>query len=158
MTDLVKTATPQLAIIAAGGPVDAASAAALIETAAVTTARAALSDALFDIIAVVAPRRAVAGSEPTIALTVNRQGSAVADASVFVQFTTTRRGSRRSVTVTVPVTTSADGTATVTLPKSASGTKGARTVIEAFTNEGRAMGAKGSVSLISTRKRLIWTT
>jgi hypothetical protein len=156
MTDLVETATPQLAIIASGGPVNAASAASLVETAAVTTARAALSDALFDIIAVFAPRRAVAGSEPTIALTVNRQGSPVADASVFVQFTTVHRGSRRAVTVTVPVTTSADGTATVTLPKSASGSKGARTVIESFTNEGRAMGAKGSVSLISTRKRMRW--
>jgi len=155
LTSLVKAATPQLAIVAAGGPVSAASIPSVEVTAAAVTARAALQDTKWDVIAVTAPRRAKAGTSPTIALTLNRQGSPVADTTVFVQITTTRRG--KATTVTEAVTTAADGTASLAAPDSVVGAKGARSVVEAFTNDARAMGAKGSVAVVSTKNRIIWT-
>lgn len=154
ITNLVRAATPQLAIEPAG-PVGASStAAAEAATAAVTSARAALQDVKWDVVAVSAPRRAQSGSAPTIAITVNRQGSPLAGATVYVQIATRRNG--KTTTVTVPVTTQADGTATVAVPVSVQGTKGARSVVEAFTNDARAMGAKGTVSVLSTRNRITW--
>lgn len=115
-----------------------------------------------DVVAIAAPRRVKAGSEPpTLAVTVNRQGAPVPNATVFVQITTTRRGGgvagSAAQTVTLPVTTGADGTAAVTMPKAVVGVPGSRTVVQAFTNEGRAIGAKGSVALGSTRKRMLWS-
>lgn len=123
------------------------------------SARVALQEASMDVVAIAAPRRVQAGSEPpTLAVTVNRQGEPVPDATVFVQITTTRRGrGRASQTVTIPVTTGADGTAAVAMPKAVVGVPGSRTVVQAFTNEGRAIGAKGSVALGSTRKRMLWS-
>lgn len=111
-----------------------------------------------NVVAIAAPRRVKAGSEPpTLPVTVNRQGAPVPDATVFVQITTTRRGRAGSQTVTLPITTGAGGTAAVTMPKAVVGIPGSRTVVQAFTNEGRAIGAKGSVALGSTRKRMLWS-
>jgi hypothetical protein len=142
--------------MATGALVTPMSTAALAETSAVQAARSALQEAPYDVIAVVAQRRVKVGSEPTIAVTVNRQGAPVPGATVFIQITTTRRGTKSTRTVTVPVTTGEDGTATLTVPRSVKGASGSRTVIEAFTNEGRAMGAKGVVALGSVRKRMVW--
>jgi hypothetical protein len=143
--------------MATGALVTPMSTAALAEAAAVQTARAALQEVPYDVVAVAAQRRVKSGSEPTIAVTVNRQGAPVPGATVFVQITTTRRGTKSTKTVTVPVTTGEDGTASLTIPRSVKGANGSRTVIEAFTNEGRAMGAKGSVALGSVRKRMVWS-
>jgi uncharacterized GH25 family protein len=134
------------------------STAALVETPEVQSARTALQEASMDVVAIAAPRRVKAGDDlPTLAVTVNRQGAPVPDATVYVQITTSRRGGNRaSQTVTVPVTTGADGTAALTMPKAVAGVPGSRTVVQAFTNEGRAIGAKGVVAVGSTRKRMVW--
>lgn len=166
LTSLVVAATPQLALAAeaiAGQPISAAAAAATAESpeiqAATASARAALADVRHDLVAVIAPRRIKAGASPTLAITVNRQGEPVADATVFVQITTKRRGGGGAgggSTVTVSVTTGPDGTASLAVPEAVQGVKGARTTIEAFTNDARAMGVKGSVPVVSARRRMVW--
>lgn len=156
LTDLVLTVTPQLAMVANahGAPDTASTPTPEVQAAALVEARTALAEAKYDVIAVAAPRRVVSGSLVTVAVTVNRQGEPVAGITVFVQMTTSRRGI--SNTVTVPVITGTDGTATLAIPQSVSGTRGARTFIEAFSSDARAMGAKGAVAVVSGRRRLTW--
>jgi hypothetical protein len=154
MVTLVTQATPQLVSMSSSAVVDTASVMTPEVTAAAAAARTALQDVQLDVLALVAPRRVTRGTKPTIALTLNRQGSPVQNATVFVQMTTSRAG--RSVTVTVPVTTGADGTASVAVPARVQGRRGSRTVVEAFTSEARAVGAKGDVAVVSNRGRMVW--
>lgn len=155
MVALVAQATPQLTAMSSAALVDTASLMSPAVVAAAETARTALQDVQLDVLALVTPRRVKSGSKATIALTLNRQGAPVQNATVFVQMTT-RRGAR-SITLTVPVTTGADGTASVTVPARVQGRKGSRTVVEAFTGEARAMGAKGDVAVVSNRGRIVWS-
>jgi hypothetical protein len=78
----------------------------------------------------------------------------VAGAKVFVQVTTPSRGKLR--TTTLSGVTKADGTAVVEIPARARGAVGSRSIVEAFTIDARAQGAKGGVAVLSTRKRVTW--
>lgn len=155
MVTLVTQATPQLVAMSSAAVVDTASVMTPEVTAAAAAARTALQDVQLDVLAIVVPRRVTRGMKPTIALTLNRQGVPVQNATVFVQMTTRRGG--QSTTVTLPVTTSADGTASIAVPARVQGRRGSRTTVEAFTSEARAVGAKGDVAVVSNRARMVWS-
>jgi hypothetical protein len=124
-------------------------------SAAASTAVATLRRQLVDILVADVPARAPISGPVFATLTLNRQGSPVAGAKVFLQVTTVSKG--MSTTTTLPGVTRKDGTVKVSIPPRARGVAGSRSIIEAFTIDARAAGAKGGVAVLSTRKRLTWT-
>jgi hypothetical protein len=124
-------------------------------SAAASTAAVALRQQLVDILVANVPARASVSGQVFVTLTLNRQGSPVSRARVYVQVTTTSRG--KSTTTTLPGVTKRDGTVKVAIPARARGVAGSRSTVEAFTIEARAAGAKGGVPVLSARKRVTWT-
>jgi hypothetical protein len=124
-------------------------------SAAASTPATALRQQLVDILVLHVPARASPSGPIFATLTLNRQGSPVERARVYVQVTTTSRGKSR--TTTLPGVTKRDGTVKVAIPARARGVAGSRSIVQAFTIEARAQGAKGAVPVLSARKRVTWT-
>jgi hypothetical protein len=124
-------------------------------SAAAATAATALRQQLVDILVLDVPDRASVNGAVFATLTLNRQGLPVGRARLYVQVTSTIRGKSR--TTTLPGVTKRDGTVKVAIPARARGVAGSRSIVEAFTIEARAQGAKGGVPVLSARKRVTWT-
>lgn len=122
---------------------------------AASTAAAALRRQLVDILVAEAPSRAPVSGPVFVTLTLNRQGDPVAGAKVYVQVTSVSKG--KSTTTTLAGVTKKDGTAKIAIPPRARGASGSRSIVEAFTTDARAQGAKAGVAVLSSRKRLTWT-
>jgi hypothetical protein len=105
----------------------------------------------------VIPPAAFNCSAVRLSATLLRNGdSPVAGTRIFFTVTTTGGKAASPVTVTVFANTNAGGTATARLPEKVCGSRGAFTVVSAYTTAARAMGVRGPVSVQSRDATLMW--
>ncbi|KAF8065624.1 celF [Scenedesmus sp. PABB004] len=125
---------------------------------AASSARAELERERLDLLVfTAAPRRVRAGARVRLALALSRQGAPVGGAGVYVTITTSGGGADAATATLGPFTTSADGSLRVTVPPRLRGVAGARSVVQAYTGDARAQGAKGGVAVMSGSARIAWT-